>query len=250
MPNSTETVIITGASTGIGLATARLFLERGANLVLNSINAERLQSAYEELGAPENTVLVPGDVSDKAVGARLAEAAVEEFDRIDVLVNSAGVFSPKPFLDVEEAELDRFYGINLKGTYLTTQAVVPAMRRQSGGSVVNVGTVLVGHALGGVPASAPVASKGAIHALTVQLAAEFGQDNIRFNTIAPGIVRTPIHPRNGIEDMDQLAGLHLLGRIGEAEEAAEAIVHLATASFTTGTIYALDGGHTAGHHVG
>lgn len=250
MSHSAQTIVITGASTGIGLATARAFLERGANLVLNSVNAERLQSAYEALGEPENAALVPGDVSDKAVGARLAETALEKFGRVDVLVNNAGVFSPKPFLDVEEADLDRFYGINLKGTYLTTQAVVPAMQRQGGGSIVNVGTVLVNHALGGVPASAAVASKGAIHALTVQLAAEFGQDNIRFNTIAPGIVRTPIHPRNGIEDMDQLAGLHLLGRIGEAEEAAEAIVHLATASFTTGTIYALDGGHVAGHNLG
>ncbi|MBL4739464.1 MAG: SDR family oxidoreductase [Sneathiella sp.] len=159
-------------------------------------------------------------------------------------------FSPKPFLDVEEADLDHYYAINLKGTYFTSQVVIPVMQAQGGGTITNVGTVLVNHALGGFPASAPVASKGAVHALTLQLAAEFGKDNIRVNTVAPGIVRTPIHARNGIENVDDLAGLSLLGRIGESEEAADAILHLAAAEFTTGHIYPLDGGHTAGHHFG
>jgi NAD(P)-dependent dehydrogenase (short-subunit alcohol dehydrogenase family) len=107
--------------------------------------------------------------------------------------------------------------------------------------------VLVDHAIGGVPVTAPIASKGAIHALTGQLAAEFGKDNIRVNTIAPGIIRTPIHARNGIEDTDSLAGLHLLERIGEPEEIANAALLLATSEFITGTILNVDGGHVAGH---
>ena len=93
-------------------------------------------------------------------------------------------------------------------------------------------------------------SKGAVHALTPQLAAEFGKDNIRVNTVAPGIVRTPIHARNGIENVDDLAGLSLLDRVGEGEEAADVIFHLTQAKFTTGSVYPLDGGHTAGHHFG
>ena len=101
--------------------------------------------------------------------------------------------------EVTEEDLDQYLTTNLKGTYFLTQAVVPILQERGGGSIVNIGTVLVSHALGGVPASAAVSSKGAIHALTVQLAAEFGRDNIRVNTIAPGIVRTPIHARNGIE---------------------------------------------------
>ncbi len=95
-----------------------------------------------------------------------------------------------------------------------------------------------------------VASKGAIHALTGQLAAEFGKDNIRVNTIAPGIIRTPIHARNGIEDADSLAGLHLLDRIGEPEEIANAALLLATSDFINGAILNVDGGHVAGHHIG
>ncbi len=248
MPNQKETVLITGASTGIGFAVARAFLDRGSNLVLNSRDSGRLEAAYAALGRPDNVLLVAGDVSDKAVGQRMVDAALEKFGRVDVLVNNAGVFSPKPFLDVEEADLDRYYAINLKGTYFTSQAAIPAMQSQGGGAIINIGTVLVDHALGGFPASAPVASKGAVHALTLQLAAEFGKDNIRVNTVAPGIVRTPIHARNGIENVDDLAGLSLLGRVGEGEEAADAILHLAAAKFTTGVVYPLDGGHTAGHH--
>ncbi len=248
MSDQNETVLITGASSGIGFAVARAFLERGSNLVLNSRDSARLEAAYESLGRPDNVLLVPGDVSDKAVGRRMVDAALEKFGRVDVLVNNAGVFSPKPFLDVEEADLDRYYAINLKGTYFTSQAAIAVMVGQGGGAVINVGTVLTDHALGGFPATAPVASKGAIHALTVQLAAEFGKDNIRVNTVAPGVVRTPIHARNGIENVDDLAALSLLDRVGEGEEAADAILHLATAKFTTGVVYPLDGGHTAGHH--
>ncbi len=248
MSNQNETVLITGASTGIGFAVARAFLDRGSNLVLNSRDPGRLEAAYEALGRPDNAVLVAGDVSDKAVGQRMVDAALEKFGRVDVLVNNAGVFAPKPFLDVEEADLDRYYAINLKGTYFTSQAAIPAMQSQGGGAIINIGTVLVDHALGGFPASAPVASKGAIHALTLQLAAEFGKDKLRVSTVAPGIVRTPIHARNGIGNVDDLAGLSLLGRVGEGEEAADAILHLAAAKFTTGVVYPLDGGHTAGHH--
>jgi NAD(P)-dependent dehydrogenase (short-subunit alcohol dehydrogenase family) len=250
MPNKNETVLITGASTGIGRAVARAFLNRAYNLVLNSQDPGRLEAAYESLGRPVDAVLVAGDVSDKAVGQQMVDAALEKFGRVDVLVNNAGVFSPKPFLDVEEADLDRYYAINLKGTYFASQAAIPAMQAQGGGSIINIGTVLVDHAIGGFPASAAVASKGAVHALTLQLAAEFGTDNIRVNTVAPGIVRTPIHARNGIENVDDLAGLSLLNRVGEGEEAADAILHLATAKFTTGVVYPLDGGHSAGHHFG
>jgi len=250
MPNKNETVLITGASTGIGRAVARAFLNRDYNLVLNSQDPGRLEAAYESLGRPVDAVLVAGDVSDKAVGQRMVDAALEKFGRVDVLVNNAGIFSPKPFLDVEEADLDRYYAINLKGTYFASQAAIPAMQAQGGGSIINIGTVLVDHAIGGFPASAAVASKGAVHALTLQLAAEFGTDNIRVNTVAPGIVRTPIHARNGIENVDDLAGLSLLNRVGEVEEAADAILHLATAKFTTGVVYPLDGGHSAGHHFG
>lgn len=149
-----------------------------------------------------------------------------------------------------EAELDRFLQINLKGTFFTTQAAIPALLKNGGGSVINIGTVLVDHAIAGFPAAAPVASKGGIHALTKQLAAEFGSQNIRVNTISPGIIRSPLQAKIGVENADALAGLHLLQRIGEGEDIAEMAYFLTQSSFITGEILNVDGGHVAGHLFG
>lgn len=245
-----STAVVTGASSGIGLAIAKAFLEQGFNVVMNGSNAARLTAAYEQLGSPDAALAVAGDVGKAADRARLIDATLSRFGRIDVLVNNAGIFSPRPFLDVDEDFLDSFLTTNLKGTFFLSQAAVPHMRDAGGGAIVNIGTVLVDHAIGGVPATAAIASKGAIHALTVQLAAEFGKDNIRVNTVAAGIVRTPMHARNGVEDSDSRAGLHLVNRIGEPEEIAEAVVQVATNGFISGATINVDGGHVAGHHLG
>ncbi len=247
MSNHTKTAIVTGASGGLGFAIAKSFIDHGFNVVLTGRNDDKLMSAHADLGSPETVLTVAADVSSTADRQRLVEASLSRFGRIDVLVNNAGIFEPRPFLYVDEGYLDRFLSVNLKGTFFLTQAVIPHLKEVGGGAVINVGTVLVDHAIGGVPVTAAIASKGAIHALTGQLAAEFGKDNIRVNTIAPGIIRTPIHARNGIEDANSLAGLHLLDRIGEPEEIANAALLLATSDFITGTILNVDGGHVAGH---
>ena len=249
MSQHRKTAIVTGASGGIGSAIAEALVEHDYNVVLTGTNADRLAAVETAIGS-QSVLSVVADVASAADRRRLVEAAVSRFGRIDVLVNNAGVFEPQPFLEVDESTLDRFLDVNLKGTYFLTQAVIPHLQAAGGGAVINVGTVLVDHALGGVPASAAVASKGAIHALTVQLAAEFGKDNIRVNTIAPGIVRTPMHARNGIENADSLAGLHLVDRIGEPEEIAQVAVQLATNGFISGTTINVDGGHVAGHRLG
>ena len=244
-----KTVIITGASTGIGKAIAKYFIERKSNVVMNSSNEANLKNAFEELGAPSNAIYFAGDISKQETGRKLAELALENFQSIDVLINNAGVFAPKPFLDVQETDLDFFWNVNLKGTYFTSQAVVPQMIAQANGSIINIGTVLVDHAIDGFPATAPLTSKGAIHSLTRQLAAEFGKNNIKVNTIAPGIIRSPLQGKMGIEDADGLAGLHLLNRIGEADEIAEAAYYLATSNFITGETINVAGGHTVGHAI-
>ncbi|OEK07691.1 glucose dehydrogenase [Flavivirga aquatica] len=244
-----KTVIITGASTGIGKEIARYFIEKGSFVVMNSSNEKNLINTYKSFGAPENVIYLTGDVSKQETGKKLAALAIKKFKTIDVLINNAGVFSPKPFLEVEENDLDRFWNINLKGTYFTSQAVIPQMLKQQNGSIINIGTVLVEHAIGGFPATAPLTSKGAIHALTRQLATEFGKNNIKVNTIAPGIIRSPLQRKMGIEDADSLAGLHVLNRIGEANEIAEAAYYLAKANFITGETINVAGGHTIGHNI-
>ena len=240
-----QTVIVTGASSGIGKEIARLFLEKGDNVVINSFSAQKLEDAYLELGAGENLARVAGDVHDKKTGEQLLATAVSKFGSADVLVNNAGIYETKPFFEVDEAYLDRFLNTNLKGTFFTTQAVIPQMLKQHEGVVINISTPLVNHALGGAPSSAPIASKGAINALTLQLAAEFGKDNIRVNTIASGVIRTPMHG----DGADQNARLHLLNRVGEVQDIAQMVYTVAKNSFITGAIINVDGGMGAGHNL-
>jgi len=246
----TQTVIVTGASTGIGKAIAGLFLQKGYNVIINSANEDNLRATFSELDNPERVAMVIGDISRPSTGQLLVDTAVTRFGAVDVLVNNAGIFEPKPFLDVDEAHLDSFLNINLKGTYFTSQAAVKQMLKQGGGSIINIGTVLVDHAIGGFPATAPISSKGGIHALTRQLAAEFGPNNIRVNAIAPGIIRSPLQAKTGVTNADSLAGLHLLNRIGETSDVAELAFYLAGSNFVTGEIVNLDGGHVSGHHIG
>jgi NAD(P)-dependent dehydrogenase (short-subunit alcohol dehydrogenase family) len=246
----TQTIIVTGASTGIGKAIASLFLEHGHNVIINSANEDNLAATYNELGNHDRLVMVAGDISKRATGQLLVDTAVSRFGRVDVLVNNAGVFEPRSFLEVDEAHLDYFLGINLKGTYFTSQAAIRQMLQQGEGAIINVGTVLVDHAIGGFPATAPISSKGGIHALTRQLAAEFGKNNIRVNAIAPGIIRSPLQAKTGVSDADSLAGLHLVDRIGETEDVAQLALYLAGSNFITGEVINLDGGHVAGHHIG
>jgi len=244
-----KTVIITGASSGIGKAIAKHFIEKGSNVVMNSSNDENLKKTYEEFNSPTNAIYFAGDISKRETGQKLVDLALGEFNSVDVLINNAGVFAPKPFLDVEENDLNLFWNVNLKGTYFTTQAAIPQMLKQGEGSIINIGTALVDHAIDGFPATAPLTSKGAIHALTRQLAAEFGKNNIKVNTIAPGTIRSPLQGKIGVEDADSLAGLHLLNRIGEVNEIAEAAYYLASADFVTGETINVAGGHTAGHAI-
>ncbi|MEQ3500201.1 SDR family NAD(P)-dependent oxidoreductase [Tenacibaculum sp. SSH1-16] len=244
-----KTAIITGASTGIGKEIAKLFIEKGCNVVMNASNEENLQKAYKELGSPLNAVLLVGDISKQETSKQLVALALEKFNSIDVLINNAGIFAPKPFLEVEESDLELYWNVNLKGTYFASQAVIPSMVAQKNGAIINIGTVLVDHAIAGFPATAPLMSKGAIHTLTRQLAAEFGNDNIKVNTIAPGIIRSPLQSKIGIEDADSLAGLHLLNRIGEVTDIAEAAYYLTFSNFVTGETMNVAGGHTVGHAI-
>jgi len=240
MTNRIDRVIITGAGSGIGLDMARAFLARGARLVINGRNREKLESARRGLD-PERVVAVPGEIGDPATGRALAAAAHEQLGGVDVLVNNAGIFAVKPFLESTAADLERFFETNVKGTYLVTQAIVPLMIAGGGGSIINVGAVLVDQAMTGVPVSAAMASKGGVHALTVSLAAELARHNIRVNTLAPGIIRTPL-----VENPDAMAAIHPLGRVGEVSDTSEAALFLATAGFVTGTTLPVDGGYAHG----
>lgn len=239
-----NTVIVTGASSGIGLEVARHLLKDGANVVLGGRDTDKLTAAVADLGAPDRTLAVAGDIADPMTATRLVDGAVATFGGVDVLINNAGIFGASPFADVSAEDLERFIAVNLRGTWQVTQEVVRRLLHQgTGGSIVSIGTVLTQHAVTGFQAAAPLVTKGGVQALTLALAAELADDGIRVNMVAPGVVRTPLHPADGV---DGLAGLALLNRVGESEEIAEAVSWLAGAEFVTGHILNVDGGFVTG----
>ena len=239
-----NTTIVTGSSSGMGFDLAQRLLREGGNVVLNGRDPKRLEKAGERLGEPERVEVVPGSIGDPETGHALVEAAVRRFGRVDMLVNNAGIFFPKQFVDVTTEELDSFLTNNLRGTFLTTQAVVRQMQKQGdGGVIINIGTVLIDHAMGSMPASAALVSKGGIHALTNSLAAELAPDGIRVNLVAPGVIKTPIH---GDADIESFGGVALLNRIGSVDEITDAILYLAQAEFVTGHFLPVDGGFVTG----
>ncbi len=240
-----KTILVTGASSGIGLGIAKAYLGQGANVVLNARNEERLTAAAEGLGQPHRTALVVGDIGLKATGERLVDVALERFGRVDVLVNNAGAFAAKPLHDYTEADLDGFLS-NLKGAYFASQAAARQMREQGGGAIINITTILTFRGVTAIPSSAPIAAKGWIHALTKNLAIELAPDNIRVNAVAPGIIKTPIHGRTE-EQFEELNGMQPLGRLGEVKDIVDAVRYLADAAFVTGVVLPVDGGvHSGG----
>ena len=231
-----KTVIVTGASQGIGAAVANLFLDRGYNVVGNSRNIEK----KNELRRADNLALVGGDVGQAATAARIVETAIKRFGRIDALVNNAGIFIVKPFTDYTSEDFTALSSTNLDGFIFITQLVVKQILAQkSGGSVVSITTSLVDHPISGFTASIPMITKGGIDAISRSLAMEYAKEGIRVNTVAPGIVDTPLHVNNPKEFLKTLSPL---GQIAASQDIAEAVFYLTQASQVTGEVLHVDGG--------
>jgi NAD(P)-dependent dehydrogenase (short-subunit alcohol dehydrogenase family) len=232
-----KVVVITGASQGIGAALVPAYRKLGYAVVANS----RSITPSED---PEVSA-VAGDVAAPGVGTRIVAEALARFGRIDSLVNNAGVFVAKPFTEYTDADYDTVTGVNLRGFFEVTKASIAAMlERGEGGHIVNVSTSLVDHALTQVPSALAALTKGGLTAVTKSLAIEYAGRGIRANTVALGIIRTPMHPE---ETHEFLAALHPLGRMGEIDDVVEAVLYLEAAGFVTGETLHVDGGQSAGH---
>jgi len=239
MASNQNTVIVTGASQGIGAGVAQSFLERGYNVVANSRNITKANP----FAASANVALVDGDIADPRTAAKIVDTAVSRFGRIDVLVNNAGIFIPKPFTEYTTEEFNTLVSTTLAGFLYVSQLAVKQMLRQKSGSIINVSTTLVDQPIAGVGASVQIMVKGALNAVTPALAIEYAKEGIRVNTVALGVINTPMHKP---ETHGFLKGLHPVGRIGEIKEVVDAILYLTDATFTTGEILHVDGGAHAG----
>ena len=239
MANTAKTAIVTGASRGIGAGLVEAFLKRGYNLVANSRNITRANP----FAIATNIALVDGDIGDPHTAAAIVDTAVSRFGRIDVLINNAGVFIPKPFTEYTSEEFNTLVSTTLAGFLYVSQLSVKQMLRQKSGSIVNVSTTLVDQPIAGVGAAVQIMIKGGLNAVTRALAIEYAKDGIRVNTVAAGVINTPMHKP---ETHSSLKGLSPVGRIGEIKEIVDAVLYLTDATYTTGEILHVDGGAHAG----
>ena len=234
-----QTVLITGASSGIGLALTQAFHKEGFNVVANS----RTVTTSGSLKAAPDLLLLDGDVSHAATGAKLVDAAVQKYGRLDILINNAGIFVPKPFDDYTVDDFQRVLDTNVGGFFHVSQAAVRQMRRQGGGQILNITTTLAQQPVAGVNAALTSITKGGLNAVTRGLAIELAAHAIRVNAIAPGIVDTPMHAP---EHHDALKQLHPIRRLGSVAEIVDAALFLVRAPFITGEVLHVDGGAHAG----
>jgi NAD(P)-dependent dehydrogenase (short-subunit alcohol dehydrogenase family) len=242
---SKKTVVITGASSGIGLALAKAYLEQGFNVVGNARTLDRLHNAHRELGSPNNFALVAGDIARPDTAKQLFETAMARFGQVDVLVNNAGVFSVKNFIDYSVEDLAALVGTNLNGFVFATQQAVRYMMPRKQGHIVNITASIASQPQHNVPAALPILIKGGINQATKALALELAPHNIKVSAVAPGIVDTPLYTK----DMHGfLNTLQPAGRIGTTREIADAVLYLSSAEFTTGAVLPVDGGMAAGRY--
>ena len=242
MSNS-RTVVITGASSGIGFGLVQAFLANGFNVAGNARSAEGLEKARAQLGSPATFIGVAGDIAKPDTARRLIQAGVEAFGQVDVLVNNAGFFLPKPFIEYSPDDIDNLLETNLKGVVYASQAAAAHMIERRQGHIINITAAVALQANISVPAALPVLIKGGLNQVARALALELSPHNIQVNAVAPGIIETPMHDP---ASYGFLNGLQPAGRMGRVEEIADAVLYLANANFTTGVVLPVDGGMSAG----
>jgi NAD(P)-dependent dehydrogenase (short-subunit alcohol dehydrogenase family) len=236
MGTEQKVAIVTGASQGIGAGVVKAFRDRNYRVVANSRSIK-----------PSNDpdlVTIAGDIADPEVAELLVSEALKRFDRVDTLVNNAGIFIASPFTQYTPEQYAATVSTNLAGFFHVTQRAVAAMEKQGRGHVVNITTSLVNHANSNVPSVLASLTKGGLDSATKSLAIEYAKRGIRVNAVSPGVIKTPMHQP---ETYDALGKLHPVGRMGEISDIVEAILYLENAPFVTGEILHVDGGQSAGH---
>ena len=240
MVNTQKTVIVTGGSRGIGAGLVTAFLDRDYNVVANSRNISK-SGTFE---ASDKLALVDGSIAEAATAAKIVEVAKNKFGSIDALVNNAGIYFSKHFTDYTIDDLRSLTSVNIEGFLFMSQLAIKEMvAQETGGSIVNITTTLVGHPIAGINSAVPMITKGGLEGVTRSLAMEYVKQGIRVNAVAPGIVDTPMHKN---DPKEFLKTLQPMGRISEVKDIVDAVVYLTEAGQVTGEVLHVDGGA----HVG
>jgi len=231
-----KTAIVTGASQGIGAGIVKGFVERGFNVVANS----RKVTQSTEVVASEHVALVDGHIGEPATAAKIVETALSRFQSIDVVVNNAGIFLTKPFIDYTAEDFKSLVSTNLGGFLYVTQLAIKQMLAQKiGGSIVTITAALARNPIRGVTAAVPMITKGGLETITRHLAMEYAKDGIRVNAVAPGVVETALHRDTPKDVMESLSPM---GRPSTVKDITDAVLYLTDAATVTGQILYVDGG--------
>jgi NAD(P)-dependent dehydrogenase (short-subunit alcohol dehydrogenase family) len=236
MAKNRKTVIVTGASQGIGAGVVQAFLARGYDVV----GTARSATKSKELSVSDHLALIDGDIGQFETAQKVAELAIKKFGSIGVVVANAGIFLVKPFTEYTADDFRALVSTNLAGFIYVTQLAVKQMQAQkSGGSIVSISAALVDNPIAGEPASLSMITKGGLEAGLRSLASEYAKEHIRFNAVAPGVVETPLHAE---DPKDFLKTLSPMGSISTIEDIASAVVYLTEARQITGEVLHVDGG--------
>lgn len=240
-----KVAIITGGASGIGLATVKAFLDKGAKVVIADYDEEHGKNVEQELKQTyKDIVFIKTNVADEEQVQNLVAETVKQFGKLDVIFNNAGVGVQKPSHELTDEEYQRVISINQDGVFYGSKYAIREMLKTGGGSVISTSSILGSV---GEPTSMPyAASKGAVNQITKSLALEYADRNIRVNAVAPGFVESGMVNKEALgEFYDGLVAKHPLGRLGRPEEIAHAVVFLAENDFVTGTTVLVDGGYLA-----
>lgn len=244
-----KVAIITGAASGIGKATAILFAQHGAKVVVADIDENGANQPVTDIQEAGNeSIYVQTDVTISDDTKRMVQQTVKTYGKLDILLNSAGIAMRLPVGELPEADWHRCLDVNLTGVYLCAKSVIPEMQKNGGGSIINMSSIY--GIVGGDVRAAYVASKGGVTNLTRGMALDYAADNIRVNCICPGFVETPLVA--GVvktpEEYRNLADRHPMRRLAQPEEIAYGALYLASdeSAFVTGIALPIDGGYTAG----